>query len=160
VPQKFDENTTGFNMQTQKLHCLMLLDDELGLVMSSKASDSFWRAFIVEDRATGEIQARMRFRYNDGDSWTHICPKDPGSVHDRVEKLAAVLEAMMRLALSAAVQGSVPVPEAAVKRFYPPEPGDSQKVLEYLIQQDLVVVKKMFDPEGKEIPMSPTEGHA
>jgi len=58
----------GFDLTTQKLLCLILLDDRIGSVLSNEAGETFFRAFIVEDRLTGEIVMNMRFSYTDGDS--------------------------------------------------------------------------------------------
>ena len=34
-----DDNTTGFNLETQKLHCLVVLDDTVAKALSDKAGN-------------------------------------------------------------------------------------------------------------------------
>ena len=163
------DKPVGFNLRTQKLHCLMLIDDALADVLSDKAGEAFWRAFIVEERETGEISANFRFRYTDHDAWFSIHPgedKQKQPHKQLIEELANGLEKTLRACLFAMSRGKVPAPKwrrfsswAAISRFYPPDPEDGEKTAEYLIQEDLVAAKAYIDEQGQEIPLTP-EGKA
>jgi hypothetical protein len=157
---EIDDDTTGFNMETQKLHCLIVLQDSVAKKLSEKAGDAFWRGFITEDRATGEVMAKYRFRYMDGDSWVRIRlnpEKQQWPISDRVEHLAQSMEQVLRLGMEMMSGGHKP-PEDIVVCFYPPEPDDSKKTLEWLIAQDLIEVKSVF-MNGKKVPIG-KEAHA
>jgi hypothetical protein len=144
-------DTTGFDLTTQKLLCLVVLDDKIGSVLSNKAGEAFFRAFIVEDRVTGHISMNMRYRYTDGDSWSRVVPdaeKQKWSRAERVAYLQEGLEEILRTALNL-FAGGASVPKNAVRCFYPPCPdGDPQLTLDYLLEQDLIYVAKV-EPIGK-----------
>jgi hypothetical protein len=149
-----DMDRVGFNLDTQKLLCLMLLDDELATVLSEKAGEAFWRAFIVEDRATGKIQARQRFRYVDHDSWAHINLNPEQQKKSRAERLAFLqegLERVQREAFTLLTKGLKP-PENMVRSFFPPDDeGDGTNTIKWLMEQDLIheprVVSVDEDPD-------------
>jgi hypothetical protein len=140
----------GFDLRTQKLLCLILLDDTLASLLSDNAGEGFFRAFIVEDRATGEIVMNQRFRYVDGDSWSRVRlnpERQKLSRAERVTYLQEGIESILRMALFAFSRGAA-VPHEAVRCFYPPNPdGDSQLTLDWLIAEDLVYVAKIEKTE-------------
>ena len=70
-----DNQMAGWNANEEKLLALIVLSDDLAKRLSDRAGEAFFRAFIVQDRATGEIRMNFRFRYRDGDSWFHVSPK-------------------------------------------------------------------------------------
>lgn len=149
-----DDNTTGFNMDTQKLHCLIVLNDQIAEVLSSNAGKAFWRAFITEDRESGEVTAKFRYRYKDSDSWARLL-LDPEKqllpVAERVEYLAMHMKRLLQAAVEIMVNS--PAPEGVVAFFYPPEPDDAQKTLEWLVAQGLVEIAKVYR-DGSEILVS------
>jgi hypothetical protein len=156
-----DDGPVGFNLNTQKLHCLIVLDDRLASKLSDKAGEAFFRAFIVEDRKTGEIMANMRFRYKDHDSWFRICPdkeKQRLSTSERIEYLAGGVEKTQRTALMMLAKGKL-APKEAITRHYPPEPENSEATMDWLIAQDLVQLRTVTGEDGREILVS-KEGNA
>jgi hypothetical protein len=70
LEEKIEDRRVGINFATQMLRCLIVMNDEIGAAMSGNVGNAFFRAFVVEDRKTGEILMNQRFRYKDGDSWS------------------------------------------------------------------------------------------
>jgi hypothetical protein len=156
-----DGSPYGFCLNTQKLHCLIVIDDTLGKALSCNADDAYFRAFVVEERETGEVFAKMRFRYTDNTSWMeiHLDPeKQKLSVAERVRYISGTVQRVMRTGMMVFAGGG-PVPDAAVVLFNPPNPDDAEGTLEWLIQQDLVQITKIVAPDGTETIVS-KEGHA
>jgi hypothetical protein len=151
-----DLDCVGFNLDTQKLLCLMVLDDELAALLSDQAGEAFWRAFIVEDRVTGEIHARQRFRYVDHDSWSHLnlnAERQKKSREERVDYLRGGLEFVLRGAFAMLTKGA-PAPKDMVVNFFPPDDqGDGNNTLKWLIEKDLIYVRGVEKAEGE-----PAEG--
>jgi len=150
------EGNTGFNSETQKLHCLITLNDEVGKALSSKAGETFFRAFVTEERDDGEITARFRFRYRDGDSWFQIRlgPEHRKlSVKEQVEHIVKGITEKTLLAGLQMVAGGVAVPGRVVACHYPPEPDDAKKTVDWLFAQGLVEVKYFETPDGTKIPV-------
>jgi hypothetical protein len=155
-----DDDRTGFNMNTQKLHCLIVLSDDLAKALSYKAGNAFWRGFVVEDRRTGEVEARFRFRYVDGDSWCKLGLNPDWrnwSLQKKVEHFVNSMEFVLRTAAEM-MAGTTP-PGEMVTRFYPPNPDDGRATVEWLIAQDLVEVTEMWR-DGEKLPISKQEGRA
>jgi hypothetical protein len=141
----------GFDTRKENLLCHMVLDDTWAELMGMP-SVAFWRAFIVENRETHEVSANFRFRYPSGkDSWYHVTPKNQDQ-SDRMAitgTLAAELEGMLYLALQKmfGLEGmAARVLVGAVDCFYPPEPDDPQKTMQYLLDQDLIEIKRVEVP--------------
>lgn len=157
-----DDGKTGFNMNTQKLHCLLVLQDSIGAVLSDNAGNAFLRGFITEDRESGEIMAKYRFRYKDGDAWYSIhldSEKQKLPVKERVEHLATGMETVFRMGIELMAGGSSPAPKDAIVCFYPPEPDDAEKTFDWLIAQDLVEVTKIYK-DGEEVTAWPASKEA
>jgi len=151
-----DDGCTGFNLNTQKLHCLIVLDDQVAKALSDKAGEAFCRAFVVEERQTGEIKLNFRFRYTSGDSWYRVRldpEKQKLSREERVEHLAKGFEHVLRMG-AGLFAGGIAVPDGVITRFCPPDPDDGMKTLEWLIAQDLVEIKEIVTPEGHKVPVS------
>ena len=161
----------GFNLPKENLRCLVVLSDQIAEAISRNAGDAFWRGFIVEDRETGEIWAKSRFRYKTGDSWMHLhlTPEQrKRPVKEQIQYIASSFEKVMRggLALMAgtakglegALRDDNGVPKGLVTCFYPPTPEDPQATLDWLLAQDLVEVRQIIK-DGKEIPIG-KEGKA
>jgi hypothetical protein len=127
-----------WNSNEERLLCMMLLDDGIAPRLSVRAGPAFWRCFIVQNRKTGIIYAKYRFRYKDPeeDRWYHIVPatQDANTLQGTREKI----EATYRLAVSIAGEA----PENAIQCFYPPDDGgDHMKTIIWLEQQDLIEIK-------------------
>jgi hypothetical protein len=151
-----DDDCVGFNLSTQKLHCLIALNDSLAPALSNKAGDAFFRAFVVEDRQTGNVFLNQRFRYKDGDSWMRVRlakEKQALSLKERIEFLANGIEMVMRTATEV-FAGGAQSPKEAVTRFYPPNPDDSRATLDWLVAQDLVEITQVYAPDGSAIPVA------
>ena len=136
-----DLDCVGFNLGTQKLLCLMVLNDELAAAIVDKAGEAFWRAFIVEDRATGDIHARQRFRYVGHDSWSHLKLTAEQQKRSRAERVALLqegLERVQRGAFTMLTKGMKP-PKDMVLSFFPPDDeGDGTNTAKWLLDQDLI----------------------
>jgi hypothetical protein len=145
------DGATGFNDVTQKLLCLITLDDRIGAALSDRAGTAFFRAFVVEDRKTGDVSARHRFRYTHGDSWYAVTlspEKQKLSRDEKVGYLAERIESFMQQGCEK-LAGMKP-PKKMMERFYPPEPEDGGKTIQWLIEQDLVEVTSITI-DGQEI---------
>ena len=151
-----DDDCVGFNLSTQMLHCLIVLDDRVAQVLSVNAGNAYYRAFIVEDRKTGEIQARQRFRYKDGDSWSHINltpDKQRLGTKERVKFLVDGIRFVL-VTGTGLFAGGLQVPEGVVTCFYPPESSDAEKTFDWLIAQDLIEIKAIGMPDGRMVEVS------
>jgi hypothetical protein len=151
-----EDDCVGFDLSAQKLHCLIALNDALAPKLSNKAGDAFFRAFVVENRETGEVLLNQRFRYNDGDSWMRVrLAKDKQALglKEKVEYLADGIEFVMRAAVET-FAGGAQSPKDAVTRFYPPNPDDSRATLDWLVAQDLVEITQFYGPKGNQIPVA------
>lgn len=128
------EPSTGWNANTEKLLCLVVLDDHTANHLSSETGEAFFRAFIVQDRATGLIRMNFRFRYRDGkDSWFSVTPKDQqGALAELRDGIATVLEQ--------ASQGiGHPLKPGDVAYFEPPDDeGDFFRTIDWLVERDLI----------------------
>jgi hypothetical protein len=151
-PENYD--TTGFAPHLQKLHCLIVLNDELAPYLSNKAGDAFFRAFITEERATGDVMCKFRFRYKDGDQWYHHTLQDRQqllSLKEKVEYLAnGIDDKMLRVTLQVLSKSHMEPPKDAVLRYYPPNPDDGKETLDWLVAQNLLHVTHTWDKDGIE----------
>ncbi len=139
---EIEDERIGWRMDTQKLHCLLMVNDRLSEKLSDRAGEAFFRAFVVEDRTTGEVLMNMRFRYKEGDSWMRMTlseDKSLLSLKEKIEYLADGMEKTQRTALTMMSGGSAP-PKEAVLRYYPPDPDSSEKTLDWLMERDLIFV--------------------
>lgn len=135
----------------EKLLCHMVLDDSLGPRVSAIAEGAFFRAFIVQNRKTGEITAKMRWSYKEpiGKSWVEIKPTDQTDPPKMaVERLRCGIENVLKIALTAFGVGPKKV-ENAIHSFYPPDDGgDPQKTILWLEERDLIEVTEVeIEPE-------------
>jgi len=119
--------------QEEKLLCFMVLSDSMAKELTDIAGEAFWRAFIVQNRKTGKITAKYRFKYNDGHrNWFEVAPSKNLSASDTVEYLRDGLETVLKMALD--VFGVDPQKIArSIESFYPPDDGgDLEKTLEWI----------------------------
>ncbi len=127
----------SWNANEEKLLSLIVLDDGFARQLSDRAGPAFFRAFIVENRATGAISMKHRFKDIDGDrQWYSVTPKEqgPGTVDELRQGMRTVLE-------EAAHMIQVPLPPGAIQCFDPPDDrGDWERTIEWLIERDLVEV--------------------
>lgn len=149
-PDTIDEPAAGFDTRRHKLLCLIALDDDIASAFSSKAGTAFFRAFIVQERATGDVYMNQRFRYNDGDSWCRIGLSPERQKLSRAERVAFLQEGIERvLQTGLGMLAEAPPPAGVVHSFFPPDPdGDPQNTLQWLIQQDLVEIQKIERIKG------------
>jgi len=129
----------------ERLHCFLLVDDDVvqNLGLSSRAGPAFIRAFIVEDRTTGEMSMKYRFRYIDPDErmWYRI------STDKRGREAVEQFESGLRFVLDegARLMGRN-LPDGAIQSFYPPDDGgDATRTLMWLDERDLIEIKSVED---------------
>lgn len=128
-------------LNKEKLVALIIVDDEIGQMLSSKASETFVRAFIVEDRQTGEISARMRFRYDDHDAWIGISPSAENQKLSRAELVSRFqegIEMTFRGAMTAMSGGIVPPKKVIDCRYPPDDEGQPMRTVKWMQEQDLI----------------------
>ena len=106
----------GWEANAEKLLCLVVLADDWGARLSPHAGETFFRAFIVRDRATGAAAMHFRWRYRDGDQWCHVAP-------DRQDEATAMalegaIESVVR---EASRLMGIDLPEKAMRFFRPPD---------------------------------------
>jgi len=139
--KKPDLDRVGWVMPDEKLLCLMALSDEIAAKVTNKAGEAFFRAFIVENRQTGIVKCKMRYRYADGDTWYTLQLKDEEQKNSRAEKVTKIqegIEGTIRKALTV-FSGGIEPPKEVFGCFYPPDDGgDYEKTLSWLISMDLV----------------------
>jgi hypothetical protein len=139
------ERTSGWNIDTEKLLCHMVLLDEYAKQLSDDAGEAFWRAFIVQNRETGEIIAKFRWNYKSrGRCWYQMKPGP--DVKDQLQHLRRALENTTCEALEHF--GVDPVAAAqAIQSFYPPDDeGHGIRTVNWLLEQDLIHGSR-FEPE-------------
>ena len=129
----------------------MLLDDSFAQKLSVKAAPAFWRAFIVQNRKTGIISAKMRWNYiGKGRSWIEVEPSSQGNPEQMLEHLRCSLEDIIKTAL---IVFGVDQHDAenAIHCFYPPDDGgDPAKTIIWLEQHDLIEVRaEKIEPESE-----------
>lgn len=139
---------TGVDFNTQKLRCMIVMDDVIGEAFT-KPGLTFFRGFVTEERGTGQITARWRFRHSDGSSWTQIGVNSEFEKKSKDEQVVWLVDAMGLSAFA----GGTPVPEGAIKAHYPPNPDDAEGTLEWCIANDLMEVTKI-EREGRTVPVS------
>lgn len=129
-----------WDTRKQKLRCFMTIDDRLGEHFGH-AGVAYWRAFILEDRATGEVFGLYRFKHKDGSrNWIRLTPHGQGQA--AAETLRCGLEDVINTAAS-----SVGLPYRA-ECFYPPDDeGDPQKTIDWLLKYDLIHQPRLADDE-------------
>jgi hypothetical protein len=151
-----DDPRVGFNLEKERLRCLIVLNDQVADALSSRAGNAFFRAFVVEDCKTGEVWCKQRFRYVDSDSWSHMHhgpDQQKLSIDGRVKFFVDGIEKVLLTGLTM-MAGGATVPKGVVTCFYPPNPEDQRATLEWLIQQDLVEMTQVIAEDGKVTPVS------
>jgi hypothetical protein len=143
-----DDGRVGVNFNTQNLRCLIVLHDQLAKVMSENAGDAFFRAFVVEDRETGEVFVKQRFRYRNGDSWyeMHLTPEQQKlPIDERIQFMVKGIKKVMLqgMEMLGGAHISKSLAKQAIMCFYPPKPEDHKSTMDWLIAQDLIEVKSL-----------------
>jgi hypothetical protein len=125
-----------WNANAEKLRCLIVLDDDVAAKLSDRAGDAFCRAFIVEDRVTGAVKLKFRFRYSNPDERNWFSATTDKRGPEAVEHF----ESGMRFVLDEAARRlGFGLPKDSVKSFYPPDDGgDVGSVLIWLEMHDLI----------------------
>ena len=138
-----------WNANTEQLLCHMLIDDDLCKKLHLGGPEgAFWRAYIVRNRVSGTVYAKVRYRYTTVSSWHYVEPRD--QVNDPAGSLQSRLKASIELALP--FMGATPEEVAvAIKSFYPPDDeGHPERTIDWLIQEDLVTIHSIeMLPERK-----------
>ena len=123
--------------EKEKLLCMMVLDDDVAAQLSREAGPAFWRGFIVQDRATGQIFAKFRYRYANGErNWYEIQP------HQQNDQTMLTLRCKLEDSL-VGIAGHLHIDlSRAIKCFYPPDDeGDPTRILSWLEERDLIEIK-------------------
>lgn len=69
----------SWNIDNEKLLSHIVLDDRYAPMMSERAGEAYFRGFIVENRQTGKVTLKYRFKYCDGKrSWFEVRLKKGG----------------------------------------------------------------------------------
>jgi hypothetical protein len=125
----------------EKLLCFMVLNDDVSKRLSSKAGTAYWRAFVVQDRMTGEISTKFRFKYQNGDrSWFRIGSRVKGSSEEIVKDFVDGIS--QTLLLGASLFEGIDI-SSYIECFYPPDDGgDPNKTIEWLEKEDLIEVTR------------------
>lgn len=133
-----------WNTQKEKLLCLMVLDDAIAQKMLPGIEPAFWRGFIVQDRQTGSIFAKFRFRYKEHSNWAEIVPTVQND--NTLQDLRFKLELTFRLAadIFSTANGVVVDIDKVMACFYPPDDdGDPGKTLIWLEMRDLIGITRV-----------------
>lgn len=127
----------SWNCADEKLLCHIVLNDRFAKDLSSRAGPAFFRGFIVQDRATGIVSMKFRFRYEDDDrQWYEVKPKEqgPGTMDE-------LRTAMLQIMVEAAALMHKRLPAGSVEFFYPPDDGgQAERTIAWLKEQDLIEV--------------------
>lgn len=123
----------GWKCNDEKLRMLIALTDRDVERLCNRAGQAFFRAFIVENRETGHLMARFRFRYTTGDSWYDVEPKKQDGA---IEFLRNALTDMI-LTTSAILV--IPIKENDLHYYSPPDDqGNPDHTVAWLLEHDLV----------------------
>jgi hypothetical protein len=136
-----------WDSDSEKLRCHIVLDDDAAQKLSSRAGNAYFRAFIVENRATHQIGMKFRYKYRNPEErqWYFVTTDKPGEegVEDFVFGIRSVL-------LTGAAMMHVELRDDQIVEFYPPDDGgDSTKTIIWLEMQDLIEIS-----EVREIPLA------
>jgi hypothetical protein len=123
----------GWHANEERLLALVVLADHVGDELSSRAGEAFLRAFIVQNRSTGLIGMRFRFRYSDHDSWFAIFPKE------QTDAFRSLREGIAHVVLTAAATMGLACSPLDVMSFEPPDDeGDFRRTIAWLAERDLI----------------------
>ncbi len=138
------EGPVGWNANKEKLLTLVVLSDARAEHLSPMVGEAFFRAFIVQDRLSGEVGLNFRFRYKDGkDSWFSAKPKDG---HTPQEQARELREAMAEILLTAASAMGVSMSPLDIEYFDPPDDeGEWERTVQWLLDRDLVHPPKIVE---------------
>lgn len=127
-----------FDLNKEKMLCLMALDDGLASKLSVAAGEAYWRGFILEDRVTHKISALFRYSYEDGRKFWYRIPARHEDTAKAVEDLQVALSSVLKIGLVMMGFGDDEV-RHAIESYYPPDDeGDGMKTVLWLDQQGLV----------------------
>ncbi len=131
------EERACWNADTEKLLCLMVLNDDIvQRMLLPGAPPAYWRAFIVQNRSSGLIYCKFRFKQHDSRNWYQITPTIQND--QTVQELRRKMEATFRLAVDIAGGDA----DKAIECFFPPDDnGDYGKTLIWLEMQDLIEIR-------------------
>lgn len=142
-----------FDLNKEKLRCLIYLDDSLAGRLSCTAGSMYWCAFILENRTTHQVSAQFRFKYVGGEkNWFQIHPKEQTNPEAVIADLRCNLEGVIKIALQVFGVETEAI-ENAIRCYYPPDDeGDPSRTLLWLDQQDLVEIEvEKTPPDGTDV---------
>lgn len=134
------DNITGpFAVDAEKLHVLIVTDDSESVVLLGAAVSAYFRAFIVQDRATGKVALKYRFKKLDGKRTWYVFVNENPDVEIAVNQFVDIVREML---VDGAKTFAIPM---QVEVYRVPEDirehADSRKVMEWLLEKDLVTIK-------------------
>lgn len=129
----------SWEMDKEKLRCFITLDDNVALMLTKgRGGEAYFRAFILENRSTGQIMMKFRHSYKDGTkNWYEGKAKDKVG-EEAVTFLREAIETMLTIACIAV---GVELKPGNVQAYFPPDDGgDFNKTVIWLEMQDLIEV--------------------
>ena len=135
------EFVAGWDAAREKLRCMIVQDDSVAELLSDRVAPAFFRAFIVEDRATGAVEMKFRWHYKDPDekSWGIVTTDKRGA--EAVDYLQDGLTKTLTTTFSMIT--GLDALKDAVHVFYPPDDGgNAGSTLIWLDMKDLVEIKE------------------
>jgi hypothetical protein len=144
-------------LNKEKVLCMLVLNDDLGAALSDRASDAFWRGFITQNRATGEINGKMRFKYIDPPetSWMACdlsAENQRKSVAERVACLQEGIECIILGSIQERHAENLAPPKGAFTTHWPPDDGgDLMATVRWLEEMDLINVRVPTPEEAENL---------
>jgi hypothetical protein len=135
----------SWNANEEKLLCHIVLDDDVADELSDRAGPAFFRGFIVQDRASGVVALKYRFRCERPDEsfWFHVKPSNQQD--EIVDRLCCT---MLLVLIQGATLAGKTLPSNAIKFFYPPDDeGDALRTIEWLKEKDLIEITERISEE-------------
>jgi len=133
--QALNDVPIGWRANEERLLCLIVLDDDVAKRLSATAGEAFYRGFIVQNRESGDIVLRQRFRYLSKDSWEETSV--PGAPQQKAcEELKAMTASTMK---GAAFMVGVELQSDDMAFFEPPDDnGDFMNTVNWLSERELI----------------------
>lgn len=139
-------NVPCWDSHSEKLRCHLVLDDGIAKKLSPRAAPAYFRAFIVEDRATHRISIKFRYKYLDPAQRTWYSASTDLPDAEGVELFAAGMKKVLRLAAAAL---GVTLTDDQFQAYYPPDDGgDPMSTIIWLEMKDLVEVTMVEETGG------------
>ena len=123
------------DLAKEKILCLIVVDDKISELAHGERIPAYLRAFVLQDRQTGDVYAMTRFKQADGSRrWTKL-QKDGHTADDYCKEI----EAIFHLAIKTLnYEGDNPV-----SCFYPPKELGPMESIEWMEKMNLIEVTKV-----------------